>query len=398
MLNIDPSWRAISSPDFTPYDRLDPERSILLNGADLFSPKPCLPAHVIEATKRALDEGRTHYSLANGYAEPELRAALVRKLHDFNGLDVDPERELLVVPSSAMGLYLGIRVCIRPNQGDEVLNIEPGFSENVNDVAQVGAVNVPVPVREETGFHLDLDVLESKITERTRCIVLTNPNNPTGTVYTRDELEGLADILTRHNLIAVVDQDFERQVYDTDYVTFATLPGMRERTISVFGTSKDMGLTGFRVGYMVVPEELFGILKIAIFNMHGPTNTFAQIGAAAAFDDSRYADEWVELMRARRAWGQAVLDAIPGVRCPLPEGGFYFWANVSQLGTSEEVRDWLIDDAQIGIGLGTWFSPLGEGFVRIMYGAVPEEDTYHEAIRRIDASLRRLGKRKGLVA
>ena len=322
----------------------------------------------------------------------------MRKLHDFNGLDVDPERELLVVPSSAMGLYLGIRVCIRPNQGDEVLNIEPGFSENVNDVVQVGAVNVPVPVREETGFHLDLDVLESKITERTRCIVLTNPNNPTGTVYTRDELEGLADILTRHNLIAVVDQDFERQVYDTDYVTFATLPGMRERTISVFGTSKDMGLTGFRVGYMVVPEELFGILKIAIFNMHGPTNTFAQIGAAAAFDDPRYADEWVELMRARRAWGQAVLDAIPGVRCPLPEGGFYFWANVSQLGTSEEVRDWLIDDAQIGIGLGTWFSPLGEGFVRIMYGAVPEEDTYHEAIRRIDASLRRLGKRKGLVA
>ena len=398
MLNIDPSWRAISSPDFTPYDRLDPERSTLLNGADLFSPKPCLPAHVIEATKRALDEGRTHYSLANGYAEPELRAALVRKLHDFNGLDVDPERELLVVPSSAMGLYLGIRVCIRPNQGDEVLNIEPGFSENVNDVVQVGAVNVPVPVREETGFHLDLDVLESKITERTRCIVLTNPNNPTGTVYTRDELEGLADILTRHNLIAVVDQDFERQVYDTDYVTFATLPGMRERTISVFGTSKDMGLTGFRVGYMVVPEELFGILKIAIFNMHGPTNTFAQIGAAAAFDDPRYADEWVELMRARRAWGQAVLDAIPGVRCPLPEGGFYFWANVSQLGTSEEVRDWLIDDAQIGIGLGTWFSPLGEGFVRIMYGAVPEEDTYHEAIQRIDASLRRLGKRKGLVA
>ena len=398
MLNIDPSWRAISSPDFTPYDRLDPERSILLNGADLFSPKPCLPAHVIEATKRALDEGRTHYSLANGDAEPELRAALVRKLHDFNGLDVDPERELLVVPSSAMGLYLGIRVCIRPNQGDEVLNIEPGFSENVNDVVQVGAVNVPVPVREETGFHLDLDVLESKITERTRCIVLTNPNNPTGTVYTRDELEGLADILTRHNLIAVVDQDFERQVYDTDYVTFATLPGMRERTISVFGTSKDMGLTGFRVGYMVVPEELFGILKIAIFNMHGPTNTFAQIGAAAAFDDPRYADEWVELMRARRAWGQAVLDAIPGVRCPFPEGGFYFWANVSQLGTSEEVRDWLIDDAQIGIGLGTWFSPLGEGFVRIMYGAVPEEDTYHEAIRRIDASLRRLGKRKGLVA
>ena len=137
MLNIDPSWRHITSPDFSPYDGMDPDRKILLTGADLFFPDPCLPAHVIEATKRALDEGRTHYSLANGYAEPELREALVRKLATFNQLEVDPDTELLVVPSSAMGLYLGIRVCVRPNMGDEVLNIEPGFSENINDVLQI---------------------------------------------------------------------------------------------------------------------------------------------------------------------------------------------------------------------------------------------------------------------
>lgn len=397
MLNIDPSWRHITSPDFSPYDGMDPDRKILLTGADLFFPDPCLPAHVIEATKRALDEGRTHYSLANGYAEPELREALVRKLATFNQLEVDPDTELLVVPSSAMGLYLGIRVCVRPNMGDEVLNIEPGFSENINDVLQIGAVNVPVPVREETGFHLELDVLESKITERTRCIVLTNPNNPTGTMYDREELLGLTDILERHNLIAVVDQDFERQVYDKEYVTFATLPGMRARTISVFGTSKDLGLTGYRVAYMVVPKELFPVLKPAIFNVHGPTNTFAQIGAAAAFDDPKYADDWVELMRARRARGQRILDAIPGVSCPLPEGGFYFWANVSRLGTCEEVRDWLLADAQVGVGPGTWFTPFGEGYLRIMYGAVPNEELYDEALRRIDASLRWLAARRGVV-
>lgn len=390
MLNIDPSWRHIVSPDFTPYDAMDAQKKILLTGADLFYPEPCLPAHVIEATKRALDEGRTHYSLANGYAEPELRKALVRKLKTFNGLDVDPETELLVVPSSAMGLYLGIRVCVTPNQGDEVLNIEPGFSENINDVLQIGAVNVPVPLREETGFHLDLDAIESRITKHTRCIVLTNPNNPTGTVYNHDELLGLADILERQNLIAVVDQDFERQVYDKEYVTFATLNGMRERTISIFGTSKDMGLTGYRVAYMVVPKELFSILKPAIFNMHGPTNTFAQIGAAAAFDNPQYANEWVKLMRARRDRGQRILDAIPGVSCPLPEGGFYFWINISQLGTSEEVRDWLISDAQVGVGLGTWFTPLGEGFLRVMYGAVPRETLYDEALHRMNISLRKL--------
>lgn len=396
MLHVDQSWRSIASPDFTPYDELDPDTKILLNGADLFFPEPCLPPHVIDATKRALDEGRTHYSLANGYAEPELRSALVRKLKEFNGLDVDPETELLVVPSSAMGLYLAIRVCVTPNAGDEVINISPGFAENINDVVQIGAKNVLVPVREENGFHLDPADLESRITEHTRCLVLTNPNNPTAVVYTRAELEAVARILEKHNLIAVVDQDFERQVYDGDYTTFATLPGMRERTITVFGTSKDMGLTGFRVGYMVVPKELFSVLKTAIFNMHGPTNTFAQIGAAAAYDNPAYADKWVELMRDRRAYGQKILDAIPGVQCPLPEGGFYFWVKVSALGTSEEVRNWLIHDAQIGVGLGTWFGERGEGYLRIMYGAVPDEDTYKEGIRRIDVSLRKLARIKGI--
>lgn len=396
MLHIDQSWNNIASPDFTPYDRLDPKNKILLTGADLFLPTACLPSHVIEATKHALDQGRTHYSLTNNYAEPELEQALVRKLKQFNGLDIDPNSELLIVPSSAMGLYLGIRICVTPNRGDEVLNIEPGFSENINDVLQIGAVNVPVPVREEHGFHLDLDDLQSRITPHTRCIVLTNPNNPTGTVYTRSELLELAAILESHNLIAIVDQDFERQVYDHDYVTFATLPGMRKRTISVFGTSKDMGLTGYRVAYMVVPKELFAILKPAIFNMHGPTNTFAQVGAAAAFNDPRYADEWVDLMRQRRSQGQRILDDIPGVSCPLPEGGFYFWVNVRALGSSEEVRDWLLEDAQVGVGLGTWFGPLGEGYLRIMYGAVPSDDLYTQALNRIDISLRKLAKARGV--
>lgn len=398
MLNVDNSWRNIASPDFTPYDALDPEKKILLNGADLFSPDPCLPSHVIEATKRALDEGRTHYSLANGYAEPELREALLRKLKEFNGLDVDPQRELLVIPSSALGLYLAIRVCITPNTGDEVLNISPGFAENINDVVQMGATNVLVPVRQEHGFHIDPADIESRITEHTRCLVLTNPNNPTAVVYTRDELLEVAKILERHNLIAVVDQDFERQVYSGSYTTFANLPGMRERTITVFGTSKDLGLTGFRVGYMVVPRELFGMLKIAIFNMHGPTNTFAQLGVAAAYNDPAYADAWVDLMRERRAYGQSVLDAIPGVKCPLPEGGFYFWVDISALGTSGQVRDWLIHDAQIGVGLGTWFGADGEGFLRVMYGAVPDEDTYKEGIRRMDVSLRKLATIQHVVA
>lgn len=394
-MRIDESWYGLNFPDFTAYDRLDPATKITLLGADPFFPDACLPDHVIEATKKALDDGKTHYSLDNGYAEPVLKEALVRKLAEYNDLHVDPETELIVVPSSAFGLYLATRLCVRPNMGDEVLNIDPGFAENFNDVYQMGAVSVSVPVYAEDGFQLRIDELEKAVTERTRCLILTNPNNPTGTVYTRERLLELAEFLVRHDLMIVVDQDFERQIYDgIEYTTFATLPGMKERTITVFGTSKDLGLTGFRVAYMVANKEIVDILKPATFNMHGPTNTFAQYGVAAAYNDPAYLDEWFTIFNRRRSYGQKVLDAIDGVTCPLPDGGFYFWVDISSLGTSIEVRDWLIDDAQIGISPGTWFGGGGEGFIRVMYGAVPSDATYEEGINRIRDSLIRLRARR----
>lgn len=391
-MRIDESWYGLESPDFTPYDRLDPTEKITLLGADPFFPEPCLPTHVIEATKKALDDGKTHYSLANGYAEPVLKEALVRKLSMFNGLDVDPETELIVVPSSAFGLYLATRLCIRPNKGDEVLNIDPGFAENFNDVYQMGATSVSVPVYAEDGFQLRVEELEKRVTENTRCLILTNPNNPTGTVYTRERLLELAAFLVKHDLMIVVDQDFERQIYDgIEYVTFATLPGMRERTITVFGTSKDLGLTGYRVAYMVACKEVIDILKPATFNMHGPTNTFAQYGVAAAYNDPSYLEEWFAIYERRRRYGQKVLDSIEGVTCPLPDGGFYFWVDIHALGTSIEVRDFLIEDANIGVSPGTWFGAGGEGFLRVMYGAVPDDSLYEEGMQRIYDSLTKLG-------
>ena len=394
-MRIDDSWRRLNAPDFSPYSRLDPETSITLLGADPFAPAAVLPPHVIGAVKDALDQGRTHYSVANGFMEPVLRDALVRKLALFNGMDVDPESELIVVPSAAFALYLAIRLCVRPNQGDEVLNIDPGFAENFNDVQQIGAVSVSVPVHAEDGFQLRAAEVEALITPRTRCLLLTNPNNPTGAVYSRQNLEELAEVAARHDLTVIVDQAFERQVYDgIEYVNFATLPGMAERTITIFGTSKDLGLSGFRVAYMVAPREIVDILKLATFNMHGATNTFAQYGVAAAYDDPGYLDAWLEIFRTRRAYGQRVLDAIPGVTCPLPDGGFYFWADVAELGGGEAVRDHLIDDAQIGVLPGTMFGTRGADYLRIMYGTVADEARYVEGIDRIAASLERLGARR----
>lgn len=397
-MRIDDSWRTLSSPDFTLFADIDPDRKIMMMGADPFAPDPCLPAHVIDATKQALDDGLTHYSLANGYAEPRLRDALVRKLREFNGMIVDPETELMVCPSSAFGLYLAIRICVRPNQGDEVMTIGPGFSENFNDVHQIGAVNVEVPTYPEDDFELRLDEIRSHITPRTRCIVITNPNNPTGTVYRRETLEGLAAIADEFDLGVIVDQDFERQVYDgREYVNFAELPGMRERTITVFGTSKDLGLTGFRVGYVVAPAEIMPILKTATFNYVGPTNTFAQYGVAAAYEDPAYTDEWFLRYDRRRRHVFEALQGLPGVIPRLPQGGFYHWVDVRELGTSVEVVRHLAVTQALGVSPGSWFAGAGEGYIRVMYGTNGDDAIFEEGVRRLAAGLRDLAVQRGIV-
>lgn len=398
-MRIDDSWRDLAAPDFSLYAGLDPERRIMMMGADPFAPDKCLPDHVIDATKQALDDGKTHYSLDNGYAEPRLKTALVNKLWDFNGMEIDPETELMVGPSSAFTLFLSIRICIRPGQGDEVLVTSPGFAENINDIHQMGAVCVQVPTYEEDGFALRMDEFRSRITERTRAIVITNPNNPTGTVYTRKNLMELAALAEEFDLGVIVDQDFERQVYDgAEYVNFATLPGMRERTLTVFGTSKDLGLTGFRVGYLVAPAEIMPLLKIATFNYVGPTNTFAQYGVAAAYENPAYTDEWFTIYDQRRHAIFDALQGIPGVGVTMPAGGFYHWVNISELGTSLEVVKHLVETQQLGVSPGNWFGNVGEGYIRVMYGSNGRDEIFREGVSRLAAGLRELAGLKGVSA
>lgn len=393
-MRIDDSWRTLAAPDFSLYANMDESRKIMMMGADPFAPDNCLPAHVIDATKQALDDGKTHYSLDNGYAEPRLKATLTKKLREYNGIQVDPETELMVCPSSAFGLYLAIRICIRPNSGDEVITIGPGFSENYNDVHQMGAICVEVATLPEDGFQLRMDDIRAAITDNTRCIVITNPNNPTGTVYSRESLAQLAALATEFDLGVVVDQDFERQVYDgIEYVNFATLPGMRERSITVFGTSKDLGLTGFRVGYIVAPADIMPLLKIATFNYHGPTNTFAQYGVAAAYEDPAYTDVWLEIYKSRRQYIFDALSSVPHVVTALPDGGFYHWVDVSALGTSVDVVRHLVATQALGVSPGSWFGNAGEGYIRVMYGANGSDAVFTEGVARLIAGLTELGTR-----
>lgn len=388
-MRIDNSWEKLYFPDFSPYTNLDPVRGIDLVSADPFAPDNCIPKFVTDAVKQAIDNGEVHYASGNGHEL--LRNTLQKKLKQFNQMDIDPNTELLITPGSAFGLYLAARICIRPNMGDEIINFDPSFAENLNDVYMMGAKNVICPLYKEDGFQIRLEELEKAITPRTRCIILTHPNNPTGTVYKKEVLEGVAKLIKKHDLIAVVDQCFERNIYDGhEYITFANLPDMRERTITVFGTSKDLGLAGFRIGYVTAPSKLINIMKIATANMVGTVPTFSQFGVIAAYENPSYVEEWNKIFDRRRRLGYEVFNSIPKVSCGLPEGGYFLWPDVSRLGTSMEIVSHLVNDAQVAVGSGHWFGERGDGHLRVMYCRLKDDAKYEEALDRIYKSLSKL--------
>ena len=360
-------------------------------GADPFSPDPCVPEHVIDAMKTALDEGKTHYMSSL----PQLSEKIAVKLNDFNGLTVDPEKEIMVTPGSAFALFAAIQLFVDPMKEDEVLNPDPSFAENFNDVHLAGAKNIYVPLKEEQNYQIDIKEFEKRLTGRTKLVVLTNPNNPTTTVFNRKSLEVLADFVIQNDLIVVADQNFERLVYDDrEYVTIATLPGMKERTLTVFSFSKDSALPGMRIGYLVASEYLIDILKRCRFNYVGAANTIGLHGALAALENPSFINEWKDIYDERRKIGFRILNDVSGVSCLLPESSFFLWVNISELGTSDEVVEYLIKHANVGVAPGYWFGPRGEGYLRIITGVLKDTKQYTQAIERIAKALTKLSSEK----
>lgn len=389
-MQYDKHWEELYFPDFSPYQSLDPKKGINLVSADPFAPDCELPEAVVKAYQDVIVEGRgLHYAEGNGDAA--LHQTIQKKLKEFNGIEVDTEKELLITAGSAFGLYLSIRMCICPNRGDEVINFDPTFAENINDVKVMGAKNVFCSVYPEDDFQVRRENLEKCITENTRVIIVTNPGNSTGVVYTRETLEMIAQIACKHDLMVVCDQCFERNVYDgREYVSMVTLPGMRERTLNVFGTSKDYGLSGLRLGYVVGPEKLISMMKIATSNMVGTVPAAAQYAVIAAMENSEYIEKWNERFDRRRKLGYEILNQVPGVVCKLPHGGYFHWVDIHRLGSSQEIVKYLVEEAQVAVGGGHWFGENGEGHIRIMYCRPKSDEIYKIAIERIAEALKKL--------
>lgn len=317
------------------------------------------PDHIKQASKDALDAGIVHYGDLQG--DPELRRALSGKLKAFNGIDADPD-EVLITNGLTQASFATFMAALEP--GDEVIVLEPYYPQHLPKIGLIGGVVVPVSLRYGEGYRLDAEAVEGAITPKTTMLVLVSPANPVGTVFTPAEVEALADIARRYDLLVVTDEVYEYITYDgATHTSIASLSGMWERTISLFAFTKAYAMDGWRLGYVAAPDRLLRDVMRVTMNETTHPNVFAQRGAVAAVDGPREAlDRMVDEDRRRRDLAHRRLNEMAGVTCHLPDGTIYAFPDVSALGrTSQELAHLLLQRAHVATEAGAFYGRSGGG-------------------------------------
>ena len=322
------------------------------------------PANIREAAKRALDEGATHYTPTVGI--PELRAAIAADATARKGFAVTPDR-VVVTPGGKPVMFFAILALI--GDGDEVIYPDPGFPIYESMASYVGGKAVPCPVRQENGFRLDPSELASLVTPRTRLVILNSPANPTGGVSTREDLEQIAAVARDRDLVVLADEIYGRILYEGEHVSIASLPGMAERTIVLDGFSKTYAMTGWRLGYGIVPEALITPFSRLIVNSVSCTNAATQwAGVEALTGPQDSVDAMVAEFRDRRDLVVDGLNSIPGVTCLRPAGAFYAYPNIAGTGlTGAELAEKLLKEGGVSVLAGTAFGHVGGDHLRLSY-------------------------------
>jgi aspartate/methionine/tyrosine aminotransferase len=338
------------------------------------------PANIRAAAKRALDEGQTHYAPFPGI--PELRAAVAEDATARKHFPVNPEQVFITVGGKGVMLY-AIEAVVE--EGDEVIVPDPGYPIYESLVRWVGGTPVPIPIRQENAFRLDPDELASLVTPRTRMLVLNSPANPSGGVLTREDLERIAAFARQHDLVVLSDEIYSRILYGGEHVSIASLPGMAERTVVLDGFSKTYAMTGWRLGYAIVPEALAFAFGRLIINTVSCVATFEQYGAVEALRGPQGAvDAMVREFQARRDLIVDGLNAIPGIRCLRPEGAFYVFPDVSGTGLSgADFAHRLLYEAGVSTLAGTAFGGVGTNHIRLSYAN--SQENIRKALDRIAA-------------
>ncbi|REJ37274.1 MAG: aspartate aminotransferase [Bacillota bacterium] len=347
------------------------------------------PEHIKQAGIDALRRNETHYSPSAGIMP--LRSAIARHVGETRGIDARPEH-VVVTPGAKPIIFYSILALVEP--GDEVIYPNPGFPIYESVIRFAGGRPVPAPLLETKGFRLDVDAVARLVTDRTRMIIINSPHNPTGSVLTRADLEALAELARRHDLWVLSDEIYSRIVFDGEFVSIASLPGMQERTIILDGFSKIYAMTGWRLGYGVMPEFLAEAVARLVTNCESCTATFTQYAGIAALTGPQQPSlAMVDEFRARRDMIVAGLNAIPGVTCHLPGGAFYVFPNVTglcrRLGLpdAKALQERLLQDAGVAVLARSAFgAPLEderEQYVRFSYAT--SRENIAEGLRRMQA-------------
>ena len=333
---------------------------------------------VKEALKRALDEGKERYCPVLGV--PALREAIAAYLNQTRNLNVS-SANVVVAPGCKIALFMAMMALVDP--GDEVLYPDPGFPGYESMTLGLGGIPVPFVLSERNHLQPDPDEIAAKITPRTKILITNSPGNPTGTVYTDAVQRRMAELAVKHDLLVLSDEIYARIIYGADYASMMRYPGMDERTLIIDGFSKSFAMTGWRLGYTVVPARIVPALDLMAVNSYTCVAEFTQYAAIEALKDSEGATpRMVAEFARRREQFVRDLNRVPGFRCLPPDGAFYAWVNISDTGVSaEEICRIMLEEAGVAAIPGAAFGPAGREFVRFSFAS--STATLKEAVERI---------------
>jgi aminotransferase len=343
------------------------------------------PDQIKDEGLRAIERDDTSYT--SNYGLLELREKIARKLARENRLAVDPKTQVLITTGTSEALDLACRVLIEP--GDEVLIPEPSYVCYKPCVWFAYGVPVPVPTFEENDFRVTVRDLEKKFSKKTKLIIVASPNNPTGSVLRKKDLEAIAEFAVEHDLTVISDELYEHLIYDGGrHVSIGSLPGMRERTVTINGFSKAYAMTGWRIGYVAGSEEVIeAMMKVHQYGMLCAP-TVSQHAAIEAFECASSVKRMVGEYDRRRRLLVSGLNELPGVSCRMPKGAFYAFPNITETGmSSEKFSESLLSGVGVAVVPGATFGDCGEGYVRCSYSV--SRDVIREALERMKEFLSR---------
>jgi aspartate aminotransferase len=321
---------------------------------------------VVESAAKALADGKDRYCAVVGVAA--LREEIAVYLHRTRDLGVS-SANIVIAPGCKAALFFAMMALLQP--GDEVLYPDPGFPGYPSIALGLGGVPVPFELSSRNHFQPDISEVAAKITRRTRMILTNSPGNPTGTIYADDVQRGLAELAVKHDLWVLSDEIYARIIYDGEYVSMLSYPGMQERTLIIDGFSKSFAMTGWRLGYTVAPPEVVPALAMMAINSYTCVAEFTQYAAIDALRDrDGTTPRMVAEFARRRKQFVHDLNEVPGFRCEPPEGAFYAWVDIRGTGTSaEEVCRILLEEAGVAAIPGAAFGPSGKDFVRFSFAS-----------------------------